>query len=44
MIEGFRELGFDYGMYLVWAITVLLAVVGTNRFTSWYESKRRKGK
>ncbi len=44
MIEGFRELGVDYGMYLVWAVTVLLAIVGTRSFTTWYESKKRKGK
>ncbi len=36
-----RELGFDYGMYLVWVITIILAVVGSKFY---FESKSKKGK
>lgn len=36
-----RELGLDYGMYIVWAITLILAVVGSKFF---FESRGKKGR
>ena len=37
-----RELGFDYGMYLVWAITIILAVVGSKFYFEGRRSKKGK--
>lgn len=36
-----RELGSEYGMYIVWVITIILAIAGTKFY---FESKSKKGK
>jgi len=39
------ELGFEYGLYLVWAITLLIAFSSGKYFTVWRRSsQKRKGK
>ena len=35
-----QELGSEYGMYLVWVISILLAVAGTKYITE-YRSRRK---
>jgi len=38
------ELGFEYGLYIVWAITLLIAFSSGKYLNNWSKSRKPKGR